>query len=310
MLGENLADVVEAFIQKILFVMMRHPLRQDRAAAADDAGDALRNHRQILNEHAGMDGHVIHALLRLLFDHFEHHVLVEIFNPLDPRDGFVNRHGPDGHGRVAQDRLANFMDVAAGRQVHHGVGAEVHRGVQLLEFFVNVRGHGRVADVGIDLAQRGHADAHGFEFGMIDVGGNDHPPAGDFIANQFRRKLFAVGDIGHLICDFSLARVAHLGEIAVGIARICGWRSTLPGVWEHCVRCCRWWRSLCLVVLLSSGTDYTPRWKGMIWRGRKFITAKDARENWGTHFFASFAVFFANFAVSSLLRPSHNIFPA
>ncbi len=209
--------------------MVRHPLRQNRPAAADDAGDALRNHGQILNEHAGMDGHVVHALLRLLFDHFQHHVLVEVFNPLDPRNGFVNRHRADGHGRVPQNGLANLMDVAAGGEVHHGVGAEVHRSVQLLEFFLDVRGHRRIADVGIDLAQRGHPDAHGLQFGMIDIGGNNHPPAGDFVAHQFRRQLLAVRDVRHLFRDDSPARVAHLGKIAVRIAGFAAGDPLCPG---------------------------------------------------------------------------------
>ncbi len=34
---ENLADVVEAFVEEILLVVVRHPLRQDGAAAAHDA---------------------------------------------------------------------------------------------------------------------------------------------------------------------------------------------------------------------------------------------------------------------------------
>ena len=215
--GENLADIVKALIQKILFVMVRHPLRQNRPAATDNPGDALRNHRKVLNEHSGMDGHVINALLGLFFDYLEHDVFVEIFNPLDPRDRLVDGHRADGHGRVAQDGFTNFMDVPARRQIHHSIGAEVHGCVQLLEFFLDVRGHGRVADVGINLAQRGHADAHGFEFGMIDIGGNNHPAARNFIANQFGRKLFTMRHVGHLIRDLPLARVAHLGEIAVGI---------------------------------------------------------------------------------------------
>ena len=48
-----------------------HPLRHDRAAAADDAGDALGNHRKVLDQHAGVDGEVVDALLRLLLDHVE-----------------------------------------------------------------------------------------------------------------------------------------------------------------------------------------------------------------------------------------------
>ena len=37
---EDLADVFEMLVQQILAVVLHHPFRQDRAAAADDAGDA------------------------------------------------------------------------------------------------------------------------------------------------------------------------------------------------------------------------------------------------------------------------------
>ena len=45
------------------------------------------------------------------------------------------------------------------------------------------------------LHLRGHADAHRLEFRVVDVGGNDHPAAGDFIANQFGSKLLALRDV-------------------------------------------------------------------------------------------------------------------
>ena len=84
MLGEDFANIVKAVVEEILLVVVGHPLCQDRAAAAHDAGDAFRNHRQILDEHAGMDGHVVHALLGLLFDDFEHDVGVEVLHTLHP----------------------------------------------------------------------------------------------------------------------------------------------------------------------------------------------------------------------------------
>ena len=69
---ENLDDVVEVFVEEILFVVVGHPLGEDGAAAADDAGDALGDQRQILDQHAGVDRHVVDALRGLLFDDFEH----------------------------------------------------------------------------------------------------------------------------------------------------------------------------------------------------------------------------------------------
>ena len=80
-----------------------HPLREDGAAAADDAGDALGDQRHILDEHAGVDGEVVDALLRLLFDDFEVDIDVEVFDALDAGQRLVQRHGADGHGRVAKD---------------------------------------------------------------------------------------------------------------------------------------------------------------------------------------------------------------
>ena len=71
---EDFDDVVEAIVKKVLFVVVRHPLRQDRAATADDAGDAFCHQGQILDQHAGVDGHVIHALRGLLFNDFQHHL--------------------------------------------------------------------------------------------------------------------------------------------------------------------------------------------------------------------------------------------
>src|SRR5208337_3339940 len=113
---------------------------QDCTAAAHDASDALGDQRQVLDEHTGVDGHVINALLGLLFDDLEHDVDGEVFDALDPRDGFVDRHRANGHRRVPQDGFANFVDAAAGGEVHHRVGAVVHRGVQLLQLFVNIAG--------------------------------------------------------------------------------------------------------------------------------------------------------------------------
>ena len=169
-----------------------------------------------------MDGHVIHALLRLLFDHFEHDAGGEIFDALDARDRFINRNGADGDGRVADDGFANGVDIAAGREVHDRVGAVVNGGVQLLQLFFHVRGDGRIADVGVDLAQRRYADRHRLQFGMVDVGGDDHASASDFIAHQFGRDLLAVSDVLHLFGDHALARVMHLRKVAVFVLGVLG----------------------------------------------------------------------------------------
>src|SRR5208337_1717716 len=218
-LGENLADVLETFIEEVLLVVVGHPLCEDGAAAAHNAGYALGNQRQVPNQHAGMDGHVVHTLLSLFFNHFKHYAGRQVFNPLHARNGFIDRYGADGDRRMAQNRFANFVNLPAGREVHHRVRAVVDRNVELLEFFFDVGADRRVADVGVDLAQRGHPDAHGLEFGMVDVGRNDHAAAGNLVADQLRRKFLAAGDVVHFFADDSLAGVVHLGKIAVAICR-------------------------------------------------------------------------------------------
>jgi len=47
---EDLADVLEAVVQEILLMVVRHPLGQDRATAADDASDAVCDQRQVLDQ--------------------------------------------------------------------------------------------------------------------------------------------------------------------------------------------------------------------------------------------------------------------
>src|SRR2546425_3328402 len=51
-------------------------------------------------------------------------------------------------------------DVPAGRKVHHCVSAVFHRRAELIQLLFDIRGDGGIADVGVDLALRGHADRH------------------------------------------------------------------------------------------------------------------------------------------------------
>ena len=223
---ENFADGVEILVQEILLFVEAHPLRQQRAAAADDSGDAVAHQRQKFAQHAGVNRHVVHALLGLLFDHFEHQLDGQILGAPHAREGFVNRHGADGHGRRVDDGFADHGNVAAGGKVHHRVRAVVHGAVQLFEFFVDVRSGGGVADVRVDFAEEGDADAHRLQIAMIDVGGNDGAAARNFVAHQLWRELFAFGDVLHFFGDDALARVVHLREVARAAAAVHRCRST------------------------------------------------------------------------------------
>ncbi len=101
-------------------------------------------------------------------------------------------------------------------QIHHSIGAVLHRIAQLLKFFFDIRSGGGVADVRVDLAARCHPDAHRLEVGVPDVGRNDHPAARHFVADQFRRDLFPSRHILHLFGDLPKAGVMHLGPHFIG----------------------------------------------------------------------------------------------
>jgi hypothetical protein len=62
----DLADLLEAGVEEALLVVGEAPFGHDRAAAADDAGDALGGHRDVGEAHAGVDGEIVDALLGLL----------------------------------------------------------------------------------------------------------------------------------------------------------------------------------------------------------------------------------------------------
>ena len=70
-LGADLEDLVPVRVEGVLLVVLDHPLRHDRAAARDDARDAVLHERQVLDEDAGVDGEVVDALLGLVLEHVD-----------------------------------------------------------------------------------------------------------------------------------------------------------------------------------------------------------------------------------------------
>ena len=132
---QQFADVLEMGVEEIFLVMRQAPFGQDRAAARHDAGDALGGQRDMRQPHAGMDGEIIHPLLAL----FDQRVAIDfpgqvLGHAADLFQRLVDRHGADRHRRIADDPFADGVDVAAGGQVHHRVGAPADRPDQLVHF--------------------------------------------------------------------------------------------------------------------------------------------------------------------------------
>ena len=194
-------------VERVLLAVGDHPLGHQRPAARDDSGDPMGRERDVVAEDAGVDRHVVDALLGLVLDHVEHVLGGEVLDLLDLLDRLVDRHGADRDRAGRDDRLADRVDVAAGREVHHRVGAELDGQLELGELVVDVRGHRRVADVRVDLASRLDADAHRLQaqLQMHRVGRDDHPAARDFRADQLGIEVLAAGHEFHLGRDNPLA---------------------------------------------------------------------------------------------------------
>ena len=101
-----------------------------------------------------MNGLVVHPLLTMLLDDVEKIVLIQLLDrPVDTLQRLIHRHGANGHGRCLDDGCARLIQIdATGGEVHHGIGPVPNRQVQLLHLLLYIRGGGRGANVGIDLA--------------------------------------------------------------------------------------------------------------------------------------------------------------
>ena len=156
------------------------------AAAADDAGHAIGGERDEAQQHAGVDGEIIHALLGL----FDECVAVNFPGKVlglaaDFFERLINRHGADGHGRVADNPFARGVDVVAGGEVHDGVRAPLGGPAHFLDFLFDARCEGAVADVGVDFDEEIAADNHRLGFRMVDVGRDDGATRRHLGADEF-----------------------------------------------------------------------------------------------------------------------------
>ncbi|MNI34601.1 hypothetical protein D3C73_885960 [compost metagenome] len=105
-------------------MMRQAPLRHDRAATGNDAGQAFGGHWYIAQQYPGVDGEVIDALLGLfkqgIAEHFPGQVLRHAIHFLQR---LIDWHCADRHRAVAQDPFTGFVDIAASGEIHHGVSA-------------------------------------------------------------------------------------------------------------------------------------------------------------------------------------------
>jgi hypothetical protein len=184
----DLADVLEVRVEEVLLVVRQAPLGHDRAAAADDAGHALGGQRDVAQQHAGVDGEVVDALLGLLDQRVAEDLPGQVLGlAVHLLQRLVDRHGADRHRRVAHDPLAGLVDVLAGGQVHHRVGAPADRPGHLLDFLGDEEVTAELPMLALIFTRKLRPMIIGSSFGVVDVGGDDGAAAGDLVAHELGR---------------------------------------------------------------------------------------------------------------------------
>ena len=159
-----------------------------------------------------------------MLEHLEDHLPVEVLD-LAVDDHRVQRNGTDWHGAVADDRFAARVQVATGREIHHGVGTPTLGPLQLLDLLVGSRRDGRGAHVGVDLGLGGTADGHRVELiaEVIDVGRDNHPPGGDLVADLLGTQVpLTLGHSFHLRGHGAQPSVLELSDRGEAFGRLPG----------------------------------------------------------------------------------------
>jgi hypothetical protein len=101
-------------IEGVLLVVVQHPPGQNAAATRDDAGNAIAHQGQVFNQNPGVDGHVVHPLLGVLFDDVQKVVGGQLFDvAVDTLQSLVHRHRTNGDGRILNDGGADFIQITA-----------------------------------------------------------------------------------------------------------------------------------------------------------------------------------------------------
>ena len=194
-------------------MMLQTPFGHDRSAPRDDARHAVGGQRHEPQQHAGVDGHVVHALLAL-FDHGVAEQLPAEFGGvvLHLFKRLVHRDRADRHGGVPEDPFAGGVDVVAGGKIHHSVGSPLGGPCEFLHLLVDGGGHCGIAHVGVELGKESRADDHRLGLGMVDIARHDRATCGQFGTYQLHVAVLAFGNITHLRCDDVVTRIPHLGN--------------------------------------------------------------------------------------------------
>ena len=190
--------------QRVFLVVLEHPAGEDRTAARHDAKGALAACGPLgpAPGQAAMQGHEVHALLRLHFDFGEQFfgidvggiaILVDV--ALRHR---VQRHRAEWQRRAREHILADRHEIAGNGQIHDRIGSGLLCDFKLAHFAAGVILERRGPDVGVDLHPARLPDENGLDVGVIGVAEQDHGPGFDGRSDGFRRQSLVLGQRGQM----------------------------------------------------------------------------------------------------------------
>ena len=228
----DLTDLLEVGIEEILLMVVDHPLRHDGTAATDDPCDTFGGHGYMVQQQSCVDGEVVHPLLRLFDECIAEDLPCQVLgDPVHLLKRLIDRHGPDGYGRVTQYPVTRGMDVLTRAQIHHRIRTPSGGPDHLLHLFGDA-GSGRgVTDVGIDLDKEVSPDDHRLHFGVIDVARDDRTSCCDLLTYKLGSDLF--GKVCAEVLSFESAFSFGITQITSGHLKIL----VLPDSDELHLRC-------------------------------------------------------------------------
>ena len=225
-LAHDVADVFPQSVGRVLFVVRDHPLGEQRSASAHDADQSILHVLQMSKTDARVNREVVNSLLRLMLQHLQDVVFGEVLD-LPADDHRVDRHGSDRNVTVANNGLAAFVEVTAGRQVHHRVGFPPLSPLQLLDFLVGAGRNRRRAHVCVDFRLRRSTDRHRIQLvlQMLNVCWDDHSTGGDFVTNLLGRQMWLpLGNAFHFRTDDPSSSLLQLSDRFESQRRFPGFR--------------------------------------------------------------------------------------
>ena len=148
----DVTDVIPMRVEEIFFVMREAPLCHNATATRNNTRHAARRERHKAQENSGVNREVVHPLLGLFDECVAEDFPCQILSlSADLFQRLIDGNSADRHWRIAKNPFTRGVDVFSGGKIHHGIGAPLRGPAHLLDFLINARCHGAVADICVDF---------------------------------------------------------------------------------------------------------------------------------------------------------------